>query len=224
MIATSTRAKVTGLVAGACAFMLVGWMASAATAASSAATTKPAQATTTTTAESYPVSDACVHYEPNKVEVDGDVNQAVSLSVSQIEALPGQETLNISYLNHLGTLESFSETGPLLWNVLNIAAGGLKVPPPTPNQYAGPSPQTALYIIAIGTDGYQTVIAEGEIDPGFGNAPILLGYAEDGVLLTNVPYSPSESKGPAQLVVPGDTHGGRYANQICRIKVASGAL
>jgi hypothetical protein len=76
----------------------------------------------------------------------------------------------------------------------------------------------------IGTDGYETVVSEGEIDPGFGNAPILLGWAEDGVALSKVPYNSTEYKGPAQLVVPTDTHGGRYANQICRIKVANGAL
>jgi hypothetical protein len=43
-------------------------------------------------------------------------------------------------------------------------------------------------------------------------------------VLSQVPYNSAEFKGPAQLVVPTDTHGGRYANQICRIKVANGAL
>jgi hypothetical protein len=89
-----------------------------------------------------------------------------------------------------------------------------KVPPPTPNEYVGePAAQTTLYIVVVGT-----------VDSGFGNAPILLGYAEDGVVLSQVPYNSAEFKGPAQLVVPTDTHGGRYANQICRIKVANGAL
>jgi hypothetical protein len=78
--------------------------------------------------------------------------------------------------------------------------------------------------MVIGTDGYETVVSEGEVDPGFGNAPILLGWPEDGVALSQVPYNSSEYKGPAQLVVPTDSHGGRYANQICRIKVAKGAL
>jgi hypothetical protein len=43
-------------------------------------------------------------------------------------------------------------------------------------------------------------------------------------VLSQVPYNSAEFKGPAQLVVPTDTHGGRYANQICRIKVANGAV
>jgi hypothetical protein len=177
-------------------------------------------------ADNYNVSAACGgNYEPEVITIDGYVNTPVTLTVPQIAALPGQQTLNITYLNHLGAAETFSETGPTLWTVLNIAAGGIKVPPPTRNEYVGePAAQTTLYIVVVGTDGYETVVSEGEIDDGFGNAPILLGYAENNVVLSQVPYNSSESKGPAQLVVPTDTHGGRYANQICRIKVVNGAL
>jgi hypothetical protein len=177
-------------------------------------------------AAEYGVSAACGrYYQPNVIWIDGYVNTPVSLTVPQLEALPGQETINISYLNHLGQLKTYSETGPTLWTVLNIAAGGIKVPPPTPNEYIGePAAITTLYIVAVGTDGYETLVSEGEIDPAFGNAPILLGYAEDGIPLAQVPYNSTEYKGPAQLVVPTDTHGGRYANQICRISVSNGAL
>jgi hypothetical protein len=172
------------------------------------------------------ISGACgSHYVPNVIRIDGDVNFPASLTPAQIAALPGQQTLNITYLNHLGVAQAHSETGPTLWTALSIAAGGIKVPPPTPNEYPEePAIQTTLYIVVAGTDGYQTVVSEAEIDPGFGNAPILLGWAEDGVPLAQVPYNSSEFKGPAQLVVPTDIHGGRYANQICRIKVVSGAL
>jgi hypothetical protein len=121
---------------------------------------------------SYSVSGACGHnYVPNVIKVDGDVNVPTSLTVSQIAALPGQQTLNITYLNHLGVAQAHSETGPTLWTVLSIAAGGIKVPPPTKNEYAGePAAQTTLYIVVVGTDGYETVVSEAEIDPGFGNA------------------------------------------------------
>ena len=177
-------------------------------------------------AEKYNVSAACGRdYDPDIVKIDGDVNKPVELSARQIAALPGQQTLNIAYLNHLGVAQTHAETGPSLWTVLSVAAGGIKVPPPTPNEYVGePAAQTTLYVVVVGTDGYETVVSEGEIDPGFGNAPILLGVAEDDVVLANVPYNSTEFKGPAQLVVPTDTHGGRYANQICRIKVVNGAL
>lgn len=177
-------------------------------------------------ADNYHVSGACGHnHVPNVIKIDGDVNFPTALTASQIAALPGQQTLNITYLNHLGVAQTHSETGPTLWTVLSIAAGGIKVPPPTPNEYVGePAAQTTLYIVVVGTDGYETVVSEAEIDPGFANAPILLAYAEDGVPLSKVPYNATEFKGPAQLVVPTDTHGGRYANQICRIKVVNGAL
>jgi hypothetical protein len=176
--------------------------------------------------QTYGVSGACGHnYVPNVIKIDGDVNVPTTLTVPQIAALPGQQTLHITYLNHLGVAQTHSETGPTLWTVLSIVAGGIKVPPPTKNEYVGePAAQTTLYIVVVGTDGYETVVSEAEIDPGFGNAPILLAYAEDGILLSKVPYSSTAFKGPAQLVVPTDTHGGRYANQICRVKVANGAL
>jgi hypothetical protein len=172
------------------------------------------------------ISGACGHhYVPNVVRIDGDVNVPVSLTAAQIAALPGQQTLHVTYLNRLGVAQAHSETGPSLWTVLSIAAGGIKVPPPTPNQYPEePAIQTTLYVVVAATDGYQTVVSEAEIDPGFGNAPILLAWAEDGVVLSKVPYNSTEFKGPAQLVAPTDIHGGRYANQICRIKVVSGAL
>jgi hypothetical protein len=145
--------------------------------------------------------------------------------VDEIAALPGQQTLNITYLNHLGVAQAHSETGPTLWTVLNIAAGGIKVPPPTPNQYVGqPAKQITLYVLVVGTDGYQAVVSEAEIDQDFGNAPIVLAYMEDGVVLSDVPPGSADFKRPAQLVVPTDTHGGRYANQICLINVANRAL
>jgi hypothetical protein len=172
------------------------------------------------------VSGACGHnFVPNIITIDGDVNFPTTLTVPQLRALPGQQTLNITFLNHLGVAQTHAETGPSLWNVLSVAAGGIKVPPPTKNQYVNePAAQTTLYVTIVATDGYETVVAEAEIDPGFGNAPILLAHTEDGEPLSKVPYTSSEYKGPAQLVVPTDTHGGRYANQICLIRVRNGAL
>ena len=172
------------------------------------------------------VSGACGrNFVPNVITIDGDVNFPTILTVPQLKALPGQQTLNIAFLNHLGVPQTHSETGPSLWTVLSIAAGGIKAPPPTKNEYVNePAKQTTLYVAIVATDGYETVVAEAEIDPGFGNAPILLAHTEDGEPLSKVPYTSSEYKGPAQLVVPTDTHGGRYANQICLIRVRNGAL
>jgi hypothetical protein len=52
---------------------------------------------------------------------------------------------------------------------------------------------------------------------------VLVSLVEDGVPMTQAPYA-NTSKAPAQLVVPSDQRGGRYANRICRIVVMNGAL
>ena len=41
--------------------------------------------------------------------------------------------------------------------------------------------------------------------------------------MADAPYS-TTNKAPAQLVVPNDYKGGRYANRICRIVVLNGAV
>ncbi|HEY1295613.1 MAG TPA: hypothetical protein VGJ60_21240 [Chloroflexota bacterium] len=41
--------------------------------------------------------------------------------------------------------------------------------------------------------------------------------------MMEAPYA-ATNKAPAQLVVPGDTKGGRYENRICRISVQNGAI
>ena len=47
-------------------------------------------------------------------------------------------------------------------------------------------------------------MAFGEIDPGVENKQVLMAYAENG--------QPLGDSGFARLVVPGDTHGGRYVS------------
>ena len=90
-------------------------------------------------------------------------------------------------------------------------------------QYQGPNPYITLYVMVIATNGYQTLVSESEIDPQYGNTPVLVSLVEDGVPMTQAPYA-NTSKAPAQLVVPSDQRGGRYANRICRIVVMNGAV
>jgi hypothetical protein len=86
--------------------------------------------------------------------------------------LDGWTGLRDRWFRDCGCCQAHSETGPTLWTVLSSAVGGIKVPPPTKNEYVGePAAQTTLYIVVVGTDGYETVVSEAEIDPGFGNAP-----------------------------------------------------
>jgi DMSO/TMAO reductase YedYZ molybdopterin-dependent catalytic subunit len=66
----------------------------------------------------------------------------------------------------------------------------------------------SMYIVATGSDGYQAIIAYGEIDPSFAGQPVLVAYEQDGQPLTAL-----------RLVVPGDKHGGRYVSNLVSLEV-----
>lgn len=168
------------------------------------------------------LSPACTDYKRNSIVIDGYVNSPVQLSIEQLAALP-QHSLEIHFVDRFGNTQTHTESGPLLWTVINDAAGGIHTPPPALEQYQGPNPWVALYVILVATNGYQSLVSEAEIDPGYGNQPVVLSIVEDGKPMADAPYS-TTNKAPAQLVVPGDYKGGRYANRICRIAVMNGAL
>ena len=69
-----------------------------------------------------------------------------------------------------------------------------------------------MYVVVTGSDGYQAVIAWGEIDPDFGDQPILLAYAENGQPI-------ADPQGAIRLVVPGDQHDGRYVSGVANISL-----
>jgi hypothetical protein len=169
------------------------------------------------------ISPACGDYHANVIVVDGLVNKPTTLTIQQLAEVPGQRTANISFVDRLNNVQHHTDKGPLLWDVLSLSAGGIQIPQLLDEQYQGPNPLVTLYVMAIATNGYQTLRFEAEIDPFYGNQPVLLSLAEDGVSMTQAPYA-STNKSPAQLVVPGDQRGGRYANRICRISVLNGAV
>jgi len=174
-------------------------------------------------AQQEEISPACGDYHPNVIVVDGMVRKPGTFTVAQLAALPDQQTLNISFLDRLNDTQSHTEHGPLLWTLLSLGAGGVEVDKLLDEQYQGPNPYITLYVMMIATNGYQTLVSESEIDPQYGNTPVLVSLVEDGVPMTQAPYA-NTSKAPAQLVVPSDQRGGRYANRICRIVVMNGAL
>src|SRR5262249_11054743 len=67
-------------------------------------------------------------------------------------------------------------------------------------------------VVVSSADGYQAVIAWGEIDPNYGAKPVLVAYQENGQLL-------GQRDGMARLVVPGDGHGGRYVSNVSSISL-----
>ena len=95
-------------------------------------------------------------------------------------------------------------TGVSFWSFLNTAAG-LKTNPAVKNDSLG------MYAVATGSDGYKAVFSLGELDPGFGNQPDLIAYAQAGVPLTTTGF--------ARIVVPNDVKAGRYVSNLISIEV-----
>ncbi len=67
-------------------------------------------------------------------------------------------------------------------------------------------------IVAVGSDGYSCVVANGEIQPRFGNEKILVAFNMDGKPLVT-------SDGFVQLVVPGDQKMGRFVSNLVELQV-----
>jgi hypothetical protein len=169
------------------------------------------------------ISPACGDYHPNVIVVDAMARKPTTLTVPQLAALPDQQTLNISFLDRLNNTQSHTEHAPLLWTVLSLGAGGVEVDKLLDEQYQGPNPYITLYVVVVAANGYPTLVSESEIDPEYGNTPVLVSLVEDGVPMTQAPYA-NTNKAPAQLGMPSDQRGGRYANRICRISVMNGAV
>ena len=61
-----------------------------------------------------------------------------------------------------------------MWTLLNSGGGGFTPAPGVKNS------TLRSYVVAVGSDGYQAVIAGGEINPKFGNQPTMMAYADTG--------------------------------------------
>ena len=137
------------------------------------------------------------------LSVDGQVLNPLSLTPDSLRSDYAAHTVEVSTMSGAETV-NVSFTGALLWDLISAAQ---------PNLNADlPNDQLSMYIAVTGADGAQAVIAWGEIDPGFGNQPVLIAYAQDG--------SPIEdARGALRLVVPGDSHDGRDVSGVVNISL-----
>jgi DMSO/TMAO reductase YedYZ molybdopterin-dependent catalytic subunit len=158
-----------------------------------------AQATPTAGAASAPTAG-------QSFDLGGLVQHPGSVAVNALRQYP-VETVEVTYAVE-GQPETHTFTGVRLFDV--VQGAGVTV------ASADPSAWLELYLVITANDGYQIVLAMGEIHPDFGAAPILLAWEEDGAPL--VPR-----KGPVQLVVPGDRTDGRDIFGIVTIDVRSAA-
>jgi DMSO/TMAO reductase YedYZ molybdopterin-dependent catalytic subunit len=138
------------------------------------------------------------------IAIVGLVTHPGPISVSELQTLP-TETVKVDFESG-GSPEAQTYTGVRLTDVL--AHVGVAGDPATHN------PLLRRYLIVTAKDGYQIVVSGGELDPNFGNVPMLLAWEQD-----DAPLSPED--GPVRLVVPGDLKGGRYIYGIVSIDVRS---
>ncbi|MBZ0315840.1 MAG: molybdate ABC transporter substrate-binding protein [Anaerolineae bacterium] len=132
------------------------------------------------------------------LHVGGQVYNPLILTMDNLRAYPSQ-TVEVTYLSGEDTVNA-SFTGVLLWDILSSAQVNF-------NADVG-NDKLGFYIVVTGSNGFEAVIAWGEIDPEFGNQPILVAYEKDGTALDS-----------AQLVVPGDSRGGRYVSGLVSLEV-----
>jgi hypothetical protein len=107
-----------------------------------------------------------------------------------------------------GVPVSDSYTGTTLWNLL-ADAGGVTTT-------TAKNDILSKYVVATGSDGYKAIFSLGEIDPAFGNQPVLVAYADTAGQL-----GPNASDGLARVVVPGDIAGGRYVSDLVSLQVGT---
>jgi hypothetical protein len=116
-------------------------------------------------------------------------------------------TLSVTY-QAAGVPVSDTYTGTTLWNLLNTAGGVTTT--------SAKNDILSKYVIATGSDGYTAAYSLGEIDPQFGNQPILIASSDEAGQL-----GAQGSDGLSRVVVPNDIAGGRYVSDLVSLKVGS---
>lgn len=124
--------------------------------------------------------------------------------------LPGLTPLTTETVTYSvgGTPVSDTYTGITLQSLLD-AAGGVEVT-------SAKNDILSKYVVATGADGYKAAFSLGEIDPRFGDQPVLVATLDTAGQL-----GPKGSEGLARMVVPGDRAGGRYVSDLVDLHVGS---
>ncbi|MFD9820244.1 molybdopterin-dependent oxidoreductase [Streptomyces violascens] len=134
--------------------------------------------------------------------VVGAVDRPVELSVAELRARWPQRTAAVTFDCATSGPRAHTFTGPLLREVITAAGPGFDA--------ARRKDRSRFLLEITGEDGHATVLSWAEIDEDFGDSPVLLATALDGVQLD----------GPgAQLVVPSDRCGARYISGITQVRL-----
>ena len=126
----------------------------------------------------------------------------VTLTAANLKAMPHMTV--IIHNTHTNVHETYSGA-----RVANLLA---KVGTPLGDDLRGKA--LAQYIVATGSDGYQTVVALGEVDPAFHPGEVLVVDTMDGKPL-------DAHSGPLQLVVTEDKYAARSVRNLVQIELKS---
>jgi hypothetical protein len=137
---------------------------------------------------------------PAGITITGVTGTATILTPAQLSALP-DVTETVSFGTDHGAFKA-SFSGPLLWAVLQ--AGGT---------VGGKMSKAVVreYALVTGADGYEAIVALGEVSPAFENKEVILATQMNGKAL---------GPGHDRLVVPGEQRGGRSVRDVMSIAVA----
>jgi len=144
---------------------------------------------------------------PAGFTVTGAVTAPTRYDLTSLEARPSV-TQTVSFGSGAGA-QTHTYTGTSLWGIVNDA--GVVTNPSVKNDVLN------KYVLATGSDGYQTVFSLGELSPSFGNRADLVAYAET----INGVSAPLGADGVARVTAPGDVKGGRYVSNLVDLDVRS---
>lgn len=188
MSVRSTLARVT--VAGMAATLgvagLVGYAAADAT--TPAAATAPEL-------RAAPAGVASATAKTAGIRLSGALDERGALSRAELKKFK-QRSVKSVYLTKSGT-QRHTYTGALLLDVLKAAEPAFTSDKHDPLRFA---------ILVTAADGFQAVLAWGEIDKELANKKVLIALTEDGKTLAR-----------PRLVVPGDSHGARQVYDVERV-------
>ncbi|MER6173074.1 hypothetical protein [Streptosporangium sp. NPDC001681] len=140
-----------------------------------------------------------------RLRLSGDLSLPGLLSMADLRALP-QRTVEVGFACRTSGTRHHRFTGPLLLDVARAAG---------PVFDASERKDRLRFLVSVlGRDGHHAVLSWGEIDPEFGDVPVLVGVRMDDDDL--------DARGP-HLVVPGDRCGGRHISEVVEIRICADA-
>ena len=130
------------------------------------------------------------------IVIDGVVKHALHLTAKDLRAMPPVKR-TVTFQTDKGP-STATYVGVALWRLIARAQVN-----------DGAKWGELRHVLAVtGSDGYVVMISLGEIDPNFGNAPMMIAYERDGKPLDAL-----------RLVAPGDKHGARDVRDLVRLEV-----